>query len=399
MKKVRYGVVGLGNMGVPHARHIVEDKNRQFCLSAVCDLAGEKAAKLGEELKVPSFTDACAMYDSGLIDAVIIAVPHYAHGPLAVHAARRGIHVLCEKPLSSSVSHARAMIAECHKRKVKLGVVLQHRTFARNIKARQLVQSGALGEVFRVQMICSNWFRSQGYYDSGAWRGTWDGEGGGVLINQAPHSLDQFQWVGLGLPKRITAFLATREHKIEVEDTANIFCDYGGGRHGYIYATTAEEPGMDQIILSGDKATLIVDHHGLRLGKLKIPLAKHIYGTKKQDVIASAFGGPKQQTTWTDVKIPDRGNRVQHIEIIRGFTKEILTGKGAYACGEGALNELEISNAAYLSGYLGKTISLPVDGAAMDRLLAKLEKERSTGRGQGARKKYYAEMKKLLAKK
>ena len=399
MKKVRFGVVGVGGMGGFHVNSILKDSGREFCLAAVADVVPEIARRVGEQAGVPHFGDAQKMYDSGLIDAVIIATPHYWHAPLAIRAARAGLHVLCEKPLSASVGAARAMLAECRKRRVTLGVMLQQRTRPTMVKMKQLVEAGAIGKVFRVQMICSNWFRSQGYYDSGAWRGTWDGEGGGVLINQAPHSLDQFQWVGLGLPKRITAFLATREHKIEVEDTANIFCDYGGGRHGYIYATTAEEPGMDQIILSGDKATLIVDHHGLRLGKLKIPLAKHIYGTKKQDVIASAFGGPKQQTTWTDVKIPDRGNRVQHIEIIRGFTKEILTGKGAYACGEGALNELEISNAAYLSGYLGKTISLPVDGAAMDRLLAKLEKERSTGRGQGARKKYYAEMKKLLAKK
>jgi predicted dehydrogenase len=274
--------------------------------------------------------------------------------------------------------------------------VLHHRTFGVNIKARRLVQSGALGEVFRVQMICSTWFRTQAYYDSGQWRGTWDGEGGGVLINQAPHSLDLFQWIGLGVPKRILASVATREHRIEVEDTANIICDYGDGKNGYIYATTAEEPGTDQLVVSGDKATMVIEGGRIRVGRLRLPVSAHIYGAKRQNVVSAASG--RQGCKWREVAAPKRAGRTSHIEIVRGFAREVL-GKGAqYAPGEEAIGELEISNAAYLSGYRGEPVALPVDAAAVDRLLAKLERERSKGKGGGLRKKYHAQFKRLTGK-
>ena len=273
MQKIRFGVIGLGNMGGPHSRSIVEDRSRDFCLGAVCDVVAAKAEAFGEELKVPHFTSAYEMMDSGLVDAVIIATPHYWHAPQAIHAARRKLHVLCEKPIASTVGPARAMVAECKKRKVALGVVLHHRTRSIMIKLKQLVDSGRIGEVFRVQLSCSSWFRTQAYYDSGAWRGTWDGEGGGVLINQAPHHLDLYQWLG-GMPKKVLGMLHTRAHDIEVEDTANFLMDYGHGKVGYLYATTAEEPGMEQFLIAGDKGTLVCEKGKILLGKLKMPISR-----------------------------------------------------------------------------------------------------------------------------
>ena len=396
MKKVRFGIVGMGSMGNGHAKNFVKETRRDFALTAVCDIEADRSEKAGNQYDVPHFTDAEEMYDSGLIDAALIATPHYAHGPLTIMAARRGLHVLCEKPLSSSVSHARAMIDECERCKVVLGVVLQHRTFAPIVKARQIVESGVLGEIFRTQMIMSAAFRTQAYYDSGAWRGTWDGEGGGVLINQTPHHLDSFQYVGMGLPKRLTALVATREHKVEIEDTAGFLCDYGDGKTGYFFATTAEEPGFYEFTIVGEKGTLVVEADRIRHGKLKIPVRDHIYGGGQGNVV-ERDRGPSQKVTWKDVKIPSREGRLGHGEIVRGFVREVLGKGGQYAPGAEAINELELSNAAYLSGYSGKAVDLPVDGGAMDRLLAKLERERSTGRGGGMRAKYYAQFKKLMS--
>ncbi|MHC4983244.1 MAG: Gfo/Idh/MocA family protein, partial [Planctomycetota bacterium] len=370
MKKVRIGVVGVGVMGAAHARKIVADNSRRFSLAGVCDCEPDKARRLGEELGVAYFQDERRMYDSGLLDAVIIATPHYCHGPQTIEAARRHLHVLCEKPLSSSVSHARAMIAECKKRRVVLGAVFHHRTRGIMVKARRLVRGGALGEVFRVQLICSSWFRTQAYFDSGAWRGTWDGEGGGVLINQAPHHLDLFVWIGLGLPKRVIAAIATREHKIEVEDTANIICDYGRGRIGYIYASTADEPGMEQFIISGDKATMIIQDGKILLGRLKVPIGEHIYGGREADAVARPIAA--QECTWREVKYPARKGRQGHVEIVRGFVRQVLGLGCQYAPGTEAIEELELSNAAYLSGFNGGVpVDLPVDAAAVDRLLSR----------------------------
>jgi predicted dehydrogenase len=391
MKKVRFGVIGLGNMGSAHSRWCAKDGGRDVGLGAVCDVVGEKAAAFGEELKVPHFTDAVEMMDSAPIDAVIVATPHYWHPPLAIHAARRKLHVLCEKPVASRIGPARAMVAECRKRRVALGVVLHHRTRAIMRKMKQLVGSGAIGEVFRVELICSSWFRTQAYYDSGAWRGTWDGEGGGVLINQAPHHLDLFQWIG-GMPKRVMGLVHTRAHNIEVEDAANFLCDYGGGKIGYIYATTAEEPGMEQFTVSGDKGTIVCKARQLTLGRLKQSVTQHIMGSKK-----SFAGGAEQKCTWKEVKLPkDPGGR--HLMIIKAFAAHVLRGGEMYCTGAEALNELELSNAMYIAGFKGKTVELPVDAAEIDRLVARLERERSTGRGGGLRKAADREFKRLMRK-
>jgi len=389
MKKVRFGVVGLGNMGSNHSRWCKNDGGRDVALGAVCDIVEEKAAAFGEELKVPHFTDAEAMIDSGLVDAVIIATPHYWHGPIAIYAARAGLHVLTEKPMESRIGVARAIVAECKKRKVALGVVFHHRTRAIMRKLKQLIDGGAIGEVFRIELICSSWFRTQAYYDSGAWRGTWDGEGGGVLINQAPHHLDLFQWVG-GMPQRVMGMVHTRAHEIEVEDTANFLCDYGGGKVGYLYATTAEEPGMEQFTISGDKGTIVCKGGTLKLGKLKQPVSAHIMGSKK-----SFAGGAEQKCTWKDVKLPKNAGG-KHLMIIKAFAAHVLRGTEMYCTGQEGLNELELSNAMYIAGFKGKTVELPVDGAEIDRLIAKLERERSTGRGGGMRKTADRRLKQLL---
>jgi predicted dehydrogenase len=389
MKKVRLGVLGLGNMGSAHARNIAKDNSRDFCLAAVCDSKAERADRLGAELDVPRFRDHRDMYASGLIDAVIVATPHYWHPAQTIRAARSGLHVLCEKPLASTVGPARAMIAECRKRRRALGVVLHHRSRAIMIKARQLIDRGAIGEVFRIQLICSSWFRTQAYYDSGAWRGTWDGEGGGVLINQAPHHLDLFYWLG-GMPGRITGFLSTRAHNIEVEDTANFLCEYEGGKIGYIYATTAEEPGMEQLMVVGDRGTIVIEGGKLRLGKVKIPIRRHIMSSRR-----AGAGGAEQEIAWRDVPLPkDPGGR--HILLVRAFAAHILRRKPMYVDGSEAVNELELSNAMYIAGFRNRIVDLPVDAAEMERLITSLERERSTGKGCGTRAAAQRDLKKLL---
>lgn len=388
MKKVRYGIVGVGSMGISHTRDCAKKGGRDFCLSAVCDHLGKKAKKIGEEFDVPYFENAQDMYDSGLCDAVIIATPHYWHAPLTIRAARAGLHVLCEKPLSSTVGDAHLMVRECKKRKVALGAMLQQRLRNIMIKAKKIVDSGRLGELFRIQVVASNWFRTQKYYDSGAWRGTWDGEGGGILINQAPHTLDLFQWFG-GMPKRVHAVLSTRAHNIEVEDTANIFFEYDNGKIGYFYATTAEQPGYEQIMLCGDKGTLIIENEKIKFGKLKVPVRKFIMKCK------NAWSKPgEQKTTWQDIKYPV--GEGAHVGVIRAFARHLLRGTVMVATGLESINELELSNAAYISGFKNKTVTFPVNAVEIDRLISKLERERSTGKGGQMRKIANRDLKRLM---
>jgi len=391
MKTVRLGLVGAGTIGSLHCRNIAGSPRRDFRLSAVCDIRRDRAEALGAKHSVPAFTDAQEMYDSGWCDAVIIATPHYWHAPLTIRAARAGLHVLCEKPLASAVGPARAMIAECTKRKVALGGMLQQRTRKTMIKMKQLVDGGAIGEVFRVSLISSNWFRTQAYYDSGDWRGTWDGEGGGVLINQAPHHLDLFQWIG-GMPRRVLGLVGTRAHKIEVEDTANFLCDYGDAKVGYLYTTTAELPGGEQFTVTGEKGTLVYEGGKLRLGKLPTPITRYIHTSGE----AWADAKHEQRMTWRDVT-PGSDSGSGHLKVVRAFARHLLRGSKMIAPGPEAINELELSNAMYLAGFGHKTVELPVDAAAVDRLLARLERERSTGKGGGLRKLAERDLRKLLS--
>lgn len=394
MKKVRFGVLGVGGMGAAHVQSIVKSKSRQIALGAVSDVVGQVAERVGRKANVPHFTDNQKMFESGLIDAVIIASPHYWHAPLTIRAARAGLHVMCEKPLAATVGPARAMIRECKKRTRALGVMLHHRSRAIMIKMKQMVESGIIGEVFRAQLICSDWFRTQGYYDSNAWRGTWDGEGGGVLINQAPHHLDLYQWIA-GMPKRVMGIVSTRAHKIEVEDTANFLLEYDKGKIGYIYATTAEEPGYDQFMVCGDKGTLVCEGNKLTLGKLRMPITKHILTGGPQNVIRKATGG--QKTAWRRIKPPtDAGGR--HIMLILAFARHILRGTRMYVDGTEALNELELSNAMYLAGFGNKTVDLPVDENEMERLMSSLQRERSTGKGGNMRGDAMRDLRRLLRK-
>lgn len=394
MKKVRFGVSGVGDMGRMHVQTIMDCKSREIALGAVCDAAPKIAERVARQANVPHFSDNQKMFESGLIDAVIIATPHYWHPPLVIRAARAGLHVMCEKPLAATVGPARAMIRECKKRRRALGVMLHHRSRAIMIKMKQMVASGRIGEVFRAQLICSDWFRTQGYYDSNAWRGTWDGEGGGVMINQAPHHLDLYQWIA-GMPRRVMGILSTRAHRIEVEDTANFLLEYDKGKVGYIYATTAEEPGYDQFMVCGDKGTLICEGGRLRLGKLGMPITEHIFTGGRQDVIRKATGG--QKTTWRRIKPPaDAGGR--HIMLTLAFARHILTGARMYIDGQEALKELELSNAMYLAGFRNKTVELPVDEKEMERLFNRLQRERSSGGGGGMRAAAMRDLSRLLRK-
>ncbi len=388
MAKIRFGVVGLGFMGAKHARLIAEASGREIALGAVTCAAPENIETISRELDVPGFDDAGEMFDSGLIDAVVIATPHYLHPPLIVRAAQAGLHVLSEKPLAATVGAARTAVEACEKAGVALGVVFQQRSRDAMIKMKRMVERGQLGEIYHASLLCSDWYRTQAYYEASPWRGTWDGEGGGVLINQASHSLDLFQWIA-GMPRKVAGFAETRYHDIEAENTAAVSCWYGPGRTGAIYLSTAHAPGQEVLRFSGDKGTLVFDGT-LKFGKLETPLSKHL----ARCPIASPDDA-EIEVAWREVECKP-SSRHEHMKVLKAFVAHLQRGKPMIVAGREAINELEISNAILLSGYGGKVVDLPVNARAVDRLMARLERERSTGEGGGLRKRAQSELRKLL---
>ncbi len=384
MNTVRFGIVGLGAIGRAHADRIYSAGEESMRLGAVCSDDPADAKRAAEEFDVPHFSRVEKMYDSGLIDAVIVATPHYWHPIHTIAAARRGLHVLCEKPLAATIGPARTMVEQCRRAGVAFGAMLQHRTRAVMSTMKRIVADDELGRLFRVSLTCSDWFRTRAYYQSQPWRGTWDGEGGGVMLNQAPHHLDLLTWIA-GLPKQVFAYAPTRLHDIEVEDTAAAVLDYGDGMLGSIYASTAETPGYEELVVVGDGGTLIAEGERLVRGKAARPASMHAKECE-------GFEGPC--CTWDNVELDGGGG--EHVEVIRRFALAILRGEPMVATGEDALAELELSNAVYLSAFRNRPVDLPISAAAVDRLMAELERKHSDGSGGGLRKKTRRALNRLL---
>ena len=379
MDKVRFGVIGTGGMGSGHCRSLPEVEEAQ--LTAICDTNPDTLKEVEEKSGVPSFTNYEALLDSGLVDAIIIATPHYFHPPIAKAAFQRGIHVLSEKPISVTVSAADEMIFAAAASDCKFGVMYQMRSLARCQMAKRLVEEGRLGEIYRTSLVMG-WYRSQAYYDSGGWRATWSGEGGGVLINQAPHFLDLYSWLA-GLPMRLNGRTRTRLHDIEVEDEAFATLEYANGAHGYLYASTTEAPGHEMLEICGDRGKLLMHGSSLRLWEMKTPIRTHAVESTEM------WGGPEVEEVPLDV--PSTGG--SHSDITRNFCRSILYGEPLISPGAEGINAVELINGIILSGHTGQSVELPVDRKAYDNLLAELQqssKEKSVVREQRVTDPHYA---------
>jgi len=362
--KVRIGVVGVGGMGQGHCAYMHELDVGE--LTAVCDNAPDVAQMVGEKHKVPYFTTPRDLMDSGLVDAVLIATPHYFHPPIAIDAFKRGLHVLSEKPIAASVKEASRMIRAADRAGKVFAVMFQLRHTAEYQAARQLIDSGRLGEIRRVSMVMA-YYRSQAYYDSGGWRATWKGEGGGVLLNQAPHGLDIFTWLG-GQPKLVTAQTRIRMHDIEVEDEAFAVLEYPNGAHGYLYAGVNDAPQMTRLEICGDKGKILIEssdwrEEGVKFWEIKPPLSKFTVENK------SMWAAPEAKLV--DVPLPKREQ--EHIAVTRNFCRAILFGERLVTPGAEAIWSLELANAMVLSSYRRKTVRLPVKRAEYEALLDELK--------------------------
>ena len=225
MDKIRMGIIGIGNMGSAHAKNIVEGKCPEIELAAVCDINPDRLHWAQENLPatVERFDDAIKMMESGKIDAVIVSIPHYFHPQYAIEGFKHHLHVMCEKPAGVYTKQVREMNEAAAKADVTFAMMFNQRTNCVYRKMKEIVESGEMGALRRANWIITNWYRPQAYYDSGAWRATWSGEGGGVLLNQCPHQLDMYQWI-CGLPVKVDAHLHFGKwHDIEVEDDVTAY--------------------------------------------------------------------------------------------------------------------------------------------------------------------------------
>jgi predicted dehydrogenase len=362
MKVVNAAVIGIGNMGSAHAACIAENKINGMTLAAVCDISEEKLALFSEKYpKVKCYRHYEELFDDKICDSVIIAVPHPLHAEIAVKALEMGLHVMLEKPADISVSKVKKLNQAAQGSGKVFSVMFNQRTNPLFTKARDIVKSGQLGELKRTVWIITNWFRTQSYYDSGSWRATWAGEGGGVLLNQAPHNLDLWQWI-CGMPESVTAFCdIAKYHNIEVEDDVTIFTRYANGATGVFMTSTGEYPGTNRLEISGDLGKIVLENGFLKWYRLK---------QSASEVIAES---PQSfaQIDYDYEEISQDEPEASHRGILQNFANAILEGEELIAPGTDGIYELTLSNAAYLSQWQGNSaVALPFDNALFDRLLA-----------------------------
>jgi len=360
MDKVRFGVVGTGGMGSGHVDSIQKVEEAQ--LMAVCD-ADESAVKPhAEKLGIKWFTDYKELIDSGLVDAVTVATPHYYHPPVAIYAMKKGLAVLSEKPMAVTVKAADEMIKTAKETGVPFTIMFQSRASGIYRTAHKIISEGKLGELYRTCMFASG-FRSQAYYNSAEWRGTWKGEGGGVLINQAPHDIDMFTWLG-GLPSKVTARTATRRHIMEGEDEASAMLEYPNGAIGFMHASTTEAPGTSMMEFCGEKGKLTIYGGKLIFNELEMPLQEF------NDTNPNMWGSPKSTNVPVEIEQREGG----HIAIIRNLARHILNGEPLLMPGEEGINSIELINAVILSGKKGKPVNIPVDREEYEEFIEGLKK-------------------------
>ena len=378
---VRTVVIGFGNMGSAHVAAISQGKINGLSLWGVCDVDAGRREICGQKYpQAKLYENFEQVMEDPLVEAVIVAVPHPFHADIAMAALVAHKHVLVEKPVDVAVSKALALNAAAEKSDRVFALMLNQRTNPVFQKAREIVQSGQLGEIRRSVWIITNWYRTQHYYDSATWRATWKGEGGGVLLNQAPHNLDLWQWI-CGMPVSLKAFCAVAKyHRIEVEDDVTIMARYANGGEGVFITSTGEYPGTNRLEITGDRGKLVLENGVLHHWKLKESEQEFRFRSEENFAhIPMEYSEYKPETEGAG-----------HAGILQNFADAILHGAELLSPGQEGIKELSISNAAYLSQWNGnREIPLPFEPALFDVFLKERIAESVQGRREGKNHSVY----------
>lgn len=355
MEKVRYGIIGVGNQGWYYASLIVEGDIPDAELTAICDNNPRKldAARETYGETVTYFPEYRQMLDSGLCDVVLVEVPHYQHPEMVIECLNRGINVITDKPAGVYTKQVRQMNEASENSGALFGMMFNQRMDCRYRKMKEIIENGGIGDLQRVTWIITDWFRPMRYYESGSWRATWRGEGGGVLINQCPHQLDLVSWVVGELPARVNAFCKYGKwHDIEVEDEVTAYFEYKNGATGVFITTTGETPGTNRFEVSGTGGKLLCEN-----GKLLY----YRNSTDSQEfsrTTGETFGVPDCEVLEPETD----GLSLQHIAVMRNFTQTLLGRETLFVPGTDGINGVELMNAIELSGWKqGARVDLPVD--------------------------------------
>ena len=379
MEKIKLGIIGVGAQGGAYAGFLTgrggmpgmppAPQPEHMELGALCDIDPEKEKMCKEKYpEFPFFKDWKEMVDSGKVDAVVTTVPHYLHHEIAIYCLEHGMNVLVEKPAGVRAKDVMAMnkCAAEHP-DVAFGIMFNQRTNKLYQKIKEIVASGELGEIRRSNWIINTWWRPDSYYQQSEWRATWGGEGGGVLVNQAPHQLDLWQWI-CGVPTKVTSININGCHRdIVVEDDVTMMTEYANGATGTFITCTHDPIGTDRLEIDLDAGKIVVENSekatvyrmtkdGKRVNEDY--LNEHVTMMELMMLTRSNGGGGLYETeTFENTD----GWGIQHGTVMENFALHVLTGSPLLAPGEDGIMGVNLANASQLSAWLGKTVELPVD--------------------------------------
>lgn len=364
MSKVRLGIIGVGQQGSAYAGFISEGKVKNMEIGAICDIDPAKKEMCAEKYPtVPFYDNYIEMIESGNVDAIVTCVPHYLHPDIAIEALKRDIHALVEKPAGVYTKQVKAMNEfAATKPELTFGIFFNQRTNPLYQKLKELIDSGEIGNIRRTNWIITTWWRPQGYYDQSAWRATWSGEGGGVLVNQAPHQIDLLQWI-CGMPKKVYSNVKYGfQRNIAVEDEVTTILDYGNGATGVFITCTHDVLGTDRFEILGDKGKIVVDDSKkITIKRLNKPESEMSDSMSMQDVMKIFMGGNPGDIYTEEVLEFESVWGGQHIAVLENFAANILDDTPLIAPGSDGIYGVALANAIHLSSWLGKEVELPID--------------------------------------
>jgi UDP-N-acetyl-2-amino-2-deoxyglucuronate dehydrogenase len=377
VQRVRFGIVGIGTQGGFYARLLTEDPPPGCCLGALADADPARETSWRERCpETPFFNDWRDLVASDKVDAVIVCVPHYQHPEVAMHCLEHGMPVLVEKPAGVYARQVREMneCAAAHP-DVPFAIMFNQRTNRLYQPVRELVVSGELGEIRRSNWIINTWWRPDSYYRQSEWRATWGGEGGGVLVNQAPHQLDLWQWI-CGVPSKVYAKIRFGAHReIAVDNDVTMVVEYPNGATGAFVTATHDPIGTDRFEIDLDGGRIVVD----RSEKATVWRLHNNEATLNDTMDMTQLARLTMSNTvegaaslYAEEVIEHRdGWGVQHRTVIENFARHVLDGTPLLAPGTDGIHGVNLANAALLSAWLGREVSNPVDE---DLFVAELNK-------------------------
>lgn len=363
--QVRLGIIGLGAQGGMYSRLISDGRVPNMTIGAIADTDPAKAESAAERFPdVPFFDDYRGLLASDAIDAVVTTVPHYLHPEIGIAAIRAGVHVLVEKPAGVYTRQVRELNAVAAEHpEVVFGIMFNQRNNPLYRRLKAIVDAGEIGTIRHTSWIITNWWRPQGYYDQSAWRATWGGEGGGVLVNQAPHQLDLWQWI-CGVPQSVFAKVAYGFRRdIAVEDEVTALVDYGNGATGVLVTATHDVIGTDRLEILGDNGKIVVDNSATatvyRLDRPELEISASL---RPADV-ARLFSGEIDTTDFFESETIAFESQwgAQHAGVLENFAAAILDGTPLLAPGSDGINGVRLANAIHLSSWLGREVPLDFD--------------------------------------